>query len=297
MENLPKKHSHRLEEEIMAKDYKRLRTTTAMIIALLLGLFAYTIPLYAGNDTEYHMEEKTIIQIPVVGKITTSTNTYLAGCMLKETTSVKSHNPLIKTMTDTDGKISESQLTDFCEELQWTLDQKSGEFHKVSFEEIRGAERDYVEEDEVHIDMESDQNDMKDMPQMSHKILPGKKNINGYSCQEVLTQVYVEDLQRPIVIREFYTTDSKALAKITRAREKLHQELDYQEDHFHGVPELVQHIYESMQDDMEWERPDGEVLQFSVEMLDKSNDPIFSMTYQVVRAETSPYKAEHFTLN
>lgn len=280
----------------MAKEYARLRTRTAMIIALLVGLFAYTIPLYAGNDVEYQMEEKTTIRIPVVGKITTTTSTYLSGCKIRETTRVRSHNPLIKTMTESDGKIGETQLTDLCDQVQWQMDDETGEYRKVSFAEIREKQREYMEEDEVQIDMELDQNDIDDLPEMSHKILPGKKNVNGFSCKEVLTKVYSDNLHRPIEIREFYADQSKEVEKITKAREEIHDELEYADDHFEGVPDLIKQIYKAMTDDQEWVRPDGEVVMLKVEMLDKERDPIFTMTYEVLKAEKATYQPDHFTL-
>jgi len=280
----------------MANDYKKLRTTAAMIIAILVGLFAYTIPLYASNDTEYQLEEKTTIKIPIVGKITTATSTYLSSCKLKETTRIKSHNPLIRSMTEADGQIGETQLSDLCDRVQWQMDDETGEYRQLSFDEIKENQRQNMEDDEVHIDMELDQNDIDDLPRMDHKILPREKNVAGFSCKEVLTKVYTEELHQPIVIREFYTTESKALSKITRARNKLHEELNYSNDSIEGVPDLIKQIYDAMQEDLEWERPDGEVVKFEIEMLDEEKDPIFTMTYEVLRAEKTAYQADHFTL-
>ncbi|MCF7807705.1 MAG: hypothetical protein K9M49_00685 [Candidatus Marinimicrobia bacterium] len=280
----------------MSKEFVKIRNTTAVLIAILLGLFAYSLPLYAGNDRAYHLEEKTTIDIPFVGKITTYTSTYLAGCQLKESTRVKMHNPLIKTLSDSDGLIEEAQLSDLCDKVQWLKDDESGEYVRTAFADIRAREHRDMEADEVHIDMEVDQNDIDDLPRMTHEILPGKKNIMGFSCKEVLTQVYSDEMKHPIVINELYTTDSRALSKVTRARKELFEDLGYAEDHAEGVPDLIKLAYEAIREDQEWERPDGEVIYFHIEMVDEDMDTIFSMTYEVQTAERTTYRVDQFTL-
>lgn len=280
----------------MSKDFMRVRNTTAIVIAIVLGLFAYTMPLYAGNETAYHLEEKTTIDIPIVGKITTYTSTYLAGCQLKETTRIKMHNPLIKTLSDSDGQVEEVQLSDLCDQVQWSKDDETGEYVKESFEDIRAREHEYMEADEVHIDMELDQNDIHDLPRMTHKILPGKKNVMGFSCREVITHVYSDEMKHPIIISELYTKDSRALNKISKARENLFEDLGYSEDHAEGVPDLIKLAYDAIREDLEWERPGGEVIQFNIEMIDADKDPIFKMTYEVQTAERTAYREDQFTL-
>ena len=274
----------------------KMKTRTALIAAGVLGLLAYSIPLDAANAHEYHLEEKTVIDIPIVGRITTLTSSYLAGCKLKETTRIKMHNPLIKTLSDSDGKIEEVQLSDLCEEIQWTYDQDSAAYVSHSFGELRQIQSERLGEEDVKIDIQSDQNDIEDLPRMEHQILAGKKNINGFQSREVMTKVLTEDNEHNIIIHEFYTGKAKALNRISKAREDLFEKLGYDEDHAEGVPDLIKLVYNAMRRDQEWERPDGEVVRFIIEMMDEDDDPVFSMQYDITVAEKIKYQADHFVL-
>ncbi|MCF7824466.1 MAG: hypothetical protein K9N35_09890 [Candidatus Marinimicrobia bacterium] len=273
-----------------------MKTRTVLIAAVILGVFTYSLPLYADNNSEYHLFEKTVVEIPVIGKITALTTSYLAGCKLKENTTIKMHNALLKAMADSDGRKDEMVLSDLCEKMQWTYNEGEGSYRGVSFDDLRQRDEKLVEEDDVQIDMESDQNDIDKLPKMTHKILPGKKNINGFQAREVVTQVFPEKMERPIIIKEYYTTDAKALTKIAKAREVLAEELGYGEDHTEGVPDLIKLAYEQIRKDQEWERPEGEVIRFVIKMMDADNDPLFVTNYDVMKAEVIDYQADHFSL-
>ncbi|MBC8377167.1 MAG: hypothetical protein H8E26_14075 [FCB group bacterium] len=272
-----------------------MKTKTALIIAIILGLFTYTLPLYAG-DKEHHIEEKTVFEIPVVGKITTKTSSYLSGCRLKEDTSIKMHNTLIKMVSDSDGKSTEVLLSNLCEEVQWQFNAESDAFAPHSFEELRELKAEKEGDHETHIDMGSDQNDIDDLPKMVREILGYEKNINGFKARKVVTAVYPEDSDTRIIVEEFYTTKSQALSKISKAREDLSQKLGYDEDHVEGIPSLVDVIYERIKRDKEWDRPDGEIVRFVIRLLDEDDDDIFTMKYDVLEAETTRYQADHFAL-
>jgi len=273
-----------------------MRSRTALIAAIVLGLFTYSLPLYAASNNEYYLLEKTVVDIPVVGKITSLTTSYLSGCKLKENTTLKMHNALIKAFTDSDGKTNAMVLSDLCEKMQWTYDIEKGVYEASSFQELRERDEKLVDEDDIHIDMESDQNDIDDLPEMTHKILPGKKKMNGFECKEVLTTVHLDKMERPIIVKEYYTTESKALTKIAKAREELNENLGYGKDHAEGVPDLIKLVYEEIREDQEWERPDGEIIRFEIKMMDDDNDPIFTMNYDVEKAEIIKYQADHFSL-
>lgn len=273
-----------------------MKTRTVLIAVVLLGLFTYSLPLYAGNNSEYYLLEKTVVEIPVVGKITTLTTSYLSGCKLKENTTLKIHNALIKVMSESDGRTREMVLSDLCEEKQWTYNKSSGVYEAKSFAELREEGEKFIDDDNVQIDMESDQNDIYDLPKMTHKILPGEKKVNGFQTKEVLTKVYPEKMERPIIIQEYYTRDSKALNKISKAREEIYKELGYGEDHAEGVPDLIKMVYNAIREDQEWERPDGEVVRFVIMMVDDDSDPIFSMNYDVKKAKVTEHQADHFSM-
>ncbi len=272
-----------------------MKTKTALAIAVLLGFFAYTLPLYADSK-EYHLEEKTVIDIPVVGKITTKTSTYLSGCKLKETTNLKLHNALVNIVSDSDGKSKEILLSNLCDEIQWRYDNESETFNSLSFEEVRGNSELDDEDSEVHIDMESDQYDIDNLPKMIRDIQGYKKNINGFKARKVVTTVYPEDSDNRIIVEEYYSNSSRALSKITKAREDLNMKLGYNEDHIEGVPTLINVVYESLKKDHEWSRPEGEVVRFVIRLLDEDDDDIFTMKYDVLEAETSKYQEKHFAL-
>ena len=272
-----------------------MRTRTALIIALLLGVFTYTLPLYAG-DTEYHIEEKTVIDIPVVGKITTRTTSYFSGCRLKETTTIKMHNALVKMVSDSDGKTTEAILSNLCEEVQWQYQADTEAYKPISFDEIRASRIAEQEDAETHIDMGSDQNDIDDLPRMVREIKGYEKNINGHKARKVVTTVFPEDSESKVVVEEFYTTKSTALEKIARARDDLNEKMGYTDSHVEGVPSLVNLIYESIKTDTEWSRPDGEIVRFVIRLLDEDDDDFFTMKYDVIEAETIPYQADHFAL-
>ena len=133
-----------------------MKTRTALIIAIVLGLFTYTLPLYAG-EKEHHIEEKTVIDIPVVGKITTRTTSYLSGCKLKESTSTKLHNALVQLVSDSDGKSTDIQLSDLCDEIQWEYNEALSNYESRSFHEIRTQYQQDNDDSDIHIDIESDQ--------------------------------------------------------------------------------------------------------------------------------------------
>ncbi len=272
-----------------------MKTRTALIIAIILGVFTYTLPLYAG-DKEHHIKEKTVLEIPVVGKITTSTSSYLSGCRLKEDTSIKMHNTLIKIVSESDGKSTEVILSNLCEEVQWQYNEDSDTFSPHSFSDLREMKANENSNHETHIDMGSDQNDIDELPKMVREILGYEKNINGFKARKVVTSVYPEDSDTRIIVEEFYTTRSQALTKISKAREDLNQKLGYDEDHVEGVPSLVDVIYESIKKDKEWARPDGEIVRFVIRLLDEDDDDIFTMKYDVIEAETTRYHEDHFAL-
>ena len=272
-----------------------MKTKTALIIALILGLFTYTLPLYAG-DKEYHIEEKTVIEIPIVGKISTTTSSYLSGCRLKEGTTVKMHNALVKMMSDSDGKSSEVVLSNLCEEVQWQYNEELDAFEPQSFEDIRELKALEKGDHETHIDIGSDQNDMDDPQKMVREILGYEKNINGLKARKVVTTVYPEDSESRVVVEEYYTTKSKALSKISRAREDLSMKLGNEEDHVEGVPSLVNVIYNDIKRDREWSRPEGDIVRFVIRLLDEDDDEVFTMKYDVLEAETTQYQEDHFSL-
>ena len=272
-----------------------MKTRTALILAIILGLFTYTLPLYAG-DKEYHIEEKTVIEIPVVGKISTSTSSYLSGCKLKEATTVKMHNALIKMVSDSDGKHTDVVLSNLCDEVQWQYDQESSSYESLTFQEIRDQKSQQKEEHETHIDMGSDQNDIDQPGEMVREILGYEKNINGQKARKVVTTIHPEDSKVYVVIEEYYTSNSSALSKITRAREDLSLKLGYEEDHIEGVPSLVNVIYNDMKRDREWSRPEGEIVRFVIRLLDGDDDDVFTMKYDVLEAETASYQEDHFAL-
>lgn len=275
--------------------YLIMRTKTALIIALVLGIFTYTLPLYAG-EKEYHIQEKTVIEIPVVGKISTLTSSYLSGCRLKENTTTKMHNALIKIVSESDGKSTEIVLSNLCEEVQWHFNDETESYQPVSFQEMRDRKSDALEHDETHIDMGSDHNDIDPEPKMVREILGYEKNINGMKARKVVTTVYPEDSDHRVVVEEFYTTKAPALSKISRAREDLSVKLGNEVDNIEGVPSLVNAIYNDIKSDREWSRPEGDILRFVIRLVDQDDDEIFSMKYDVLKAETLPYEADHFSL-
>ncbi len=273
-----------------------MKTKTVLLLAIMLGLFTYCLPLYAGSNKEYHVEERTVIKIPIVGKISTLTSSHLSGCKLKETTSFKMHNTLIKMMSDSDGKSQEVQLSNLCEELQWSYDDETETYQARSFEDIRQDKASYEEDNESQIDMESDQNDIDDLPRMSRKIMGYEKNINGFKAQKVRTLVYREEAENPIIIEEFYAVSVKPLKKVTDARDKLARELGKGDDAVEGVPSFIEAVYDSIREDEELERPEGDIVRFVISLLDDDNDSIFTMKYDVILAETIDYQADHFAL-
>ena len=295
MAHVSKEHTNGLNPSHFGERETTMRTRTALIIALLLGVFTYTLPLYAG-DTEYHIEEKTVIDIPVVGKITTRTTSYFSGCRLKETTTIKMHNALVKMVSDSDGKTTEAILSNLCEEVQWQYQADTEAYKPISFDEIRASRIAAQEDAETHIDMGSDQNDIVELPKMVREILGYEKNINGHKARKVVTQVYPEDSDSRIVVEEFYTRDAPALSKITIARNDLNHKLGYDDTHVEGVPSLVNVIYESIKTDTEWSRPDGDIVRFVIRLLDEDDDEMFSMQYDVLIAETLAYQEDHFVV-
>jgi len=273
-----------------------MKSPTALIVAFILGFFTYGLPLYADSPKEYHLVEKTVVGIPIVGEITTLTTSYLSGCKLKENTTLKLHNVLVKALSNSDGISHEMVLSDLCEEVQWVYDAEKGVYEASSFETLREQVKKFIDDDNTHIDMDSDHNDINDIPEMSHKILPGKKNINGFKTREVLTTVYLDGKKQPVIIREYYTTEAKALTRIIKARESLFEELGYEEKRTEGIPDLIKLVYDALREDQEWERPDGEVVRFVITIMDDDSDPILIMNYDVEIAEITNYQADHFSV-
>ncbi len=272
-----------------------MRTKTALILVIFLGLFTYTLPLYAGNK-EYHMEEKTVIEIPIVGKISTLTSSYLSGCQLKESSTIKMHNALIKMVSESDGKSTDVTLSNLCDEIQWQLDQESASYTSRSFDDVKAARHAENDEDKTHIDIGSDHNDIDDLPKMTREILGYEKNINGQKARKVVTTAYPEDSDSRIVVEEFYTSNSAALTKISRAREDLSDKLGYDDSHVEGVPSLINVIYDSIRRDKGWARPDGEIVRFVIRLIDEDDDELFRMQYDVLEAEVIPFQEDHFVL-
>ncbi len=272
-----------------------MKKRLALAAAAFLGLFAYSLPLYAGN-TEYHIEELTVIDIPIVGKISTHTDSYLAGCQLKETTTYRMHNALIKAISQSARKTEAIVLSDLCGEIQWEYDDETNAFKSYSFSEIReNTDRDEQNYD-VQIDMESDQNDIKNNANISHDILGYEKNINGFRARKVVTTITSDGQDHPVIVEEYYCSKAKSLTKITAAREKLTEQLGYGEDNVDGVPSFINQAYASIAEDEDWKRPEGEVVRFVISVVDDDNDPLFLMTYNVITAETGRFDADHFSL-
>mgnify|MGYP007046918360 FL=1 len=295
MARVSQKYTDGLEPGNFGESEFIMKTKTALILAIILGLFTYTLPLYAG-DKEYHIEEKTVIEIPIVGKISTLTSSYLSGCRLKESTTVKVHNALVKIMSESDGKSTEVILSNLCEEVQWQYNKESTAYESQSFQDLRELKVAEKGDHETHIDIGSDQNDIDDPKKMVREILGYEKNINGHKARKVVTTVYPEDSESRVVVEEYYTTKSTALSKISRAREDLSMKLGNDEDHVEGVPSLVNVIYNDMKRDREWSRPEGDIVRFVIRLLDKDDDEVFTMKYDVLEAETTPYQADHFAL-
>ncbi len=272
-----------------------MKTRTVIFLAILLGLFTYTLPLYAA-DKEYHLEEKTIIDIPVVGKISTMTTSYLANCKLKEMTTIKLHNALVQMMSESDGKSHDNQLTDMCEELLWKYNDETSVYTAQSFSDIRAGIEADRENSETHIDMESDHNDMDNLPRIIREMMGSEKNVNGFKAQKVLTTVYPKDSESRIIIEEYYTNKSKALSKISSAREDMNKKLGYDDSHIEGVPSLINMAYEAIKADRDWSRPDGEVIKFIIRLLDEDDDEMFTMSYNVTTAEIISFQEDHFAL-
>ncbi|NQV15663.1 hypothetical protein HQ531_09420 [bacterium] len=272
-----------------------MKTRILLIAAVALGLFTFSLPVIAG-DQEHHMEEQTIIEIPVVGKISILTSTYFADCKLMENTNIGIHNSLVKMMSDSDGKSEHIQLSDLCEELQWKYDEEKSAFEASTFEEIREELRLEHAEAKTHIDIESDQNDIDDLPKMSREIVGGVININGFASRKVITLVYLENKENPLVIEEYYSAKAKALNKISKAREDLGKKLGQDSDDVEGVPDFIKLLYDAVKADEDWAKPKGEVIRFIIKLLDDDDDLIFTMNYDVLSAETDNYQSEHFQL-
>jgi hypothetical protein len=296
MDDLQKEFAHRIDEQLPEKRKESMRTKTALILAVILGLLTYSLPLYAENNAAYHIEERTVIEIPVVGKITTLTSSHLSGCKLKESTLIKMHNTLVKLISDSDGKSQEITLSDLCKEIRWRYNEDKQAYTSVSFEEVRQERARFEAENEIQIDMDSDQNDIDDPPRLTHEIMGYEKDINGFKARKVLTRVYLENVENPITIEEYYATETKPLKKITDARERVAQRLGSGDIHMDGVPGIVKTVYENMRQDKELARPEGQVVRFVISMLDKDDDTIFSMNYNVLKAEKIAYLADHFAL-
>ncbi len=273
-----------------------MKIRTAIIAAIMLGVFSYSLPLYAGNNSEYYVEERTVIEIPVVGKISTHTSSYLAGCKLKKTTTIKMHNTLIKMMSDSEGISEKILLSDLCEKLRWRYDEDQKAYTSVSFAEVRQERLENEVENESHIDMESDQNDIDDFPQMTHEIMGYEKNINGFKARKVVTRVYRENSENPIVIEEYYATDIRPLKKITDALEKVAQEMGEGDNHVQGVPSFIKAVYDGIREDKDLDRPAGDIVRFVISLLDDDDDPMFRMQYDVLKAEKIAFEADHFVL-
>ena len=271
-----------------------MRTKTALVAAILLGLFTYTLSLYAANK-EYHLEEQTVIEIPIVGKITTLTSSHFSGCKLMETTVFKMHNSLIKAVSESNGKRRTVQLTDLCNEIQWQYHEADETYKAYTFDELRTGNENDVDEQDVQIDMGIDQNDINQTPRITREILGMEKNINGKKARKVVTQVHFEKAKNPLVIEEYYSSHITPLVKVMRAREDLSTKIDNAHS-LDGVPDFIKLIYRELQEDQEWERPEGDVVRLIIWMLDAEEDPVFTLNYDVTLAEETDFNEDHFTL-
>jgi len=211
-------------------------------------------------------------------------------------TTIKMHNALVQMMSESDGKSHNNQLTDMCDEVLWEYNDETTVFIAQSFSDIRAKVKADKDNNETHIDMESDQNDIDDLPRIVRESMGSKKNINGFKAQKVLTTVYPEDSESRIIIEEYYTNKSKALTKISSARQDLNKKLGYDDSHIEGVPSLINMAYEAIKTDRDWSRPDGEVVKFIIRLLDEDDDEMFTMTYDVTTAETVAFQEDHFAL-
>jgi archaellum component FlaC len=294
MDDLSKEHPHGLSPWARGKKRTNMKSKTAIIAAILLGFLAYSLPLYAGGNS-YHIEEKTVIQIPVVGKITTLTSSYFSGCKLKERTSFKMHNTLIKALSDGKARSESVHLSDMCEEKQWQYDKDADSYKEYTFTELREKHNPTEDDDDVQIDMEIDQNDINELPKITRDFQGTKKNINGHKAQKVVTWVHLEETENPLIIEEYYSKDSKALSKINDARDDLRKETRGISD-VAGVPSFIKFIYNELQEDNEWAKPDGEVVRLSIRLLDEDDDTVFSMDYDVTLSEMINYQEDHYSL-
>jgi len=269
---------------------------TVLLAVVLLGIFTYTLPLYAGNDQEYHLEERTVIDLPVIGKVSTLTSSYLAGCQLKEQTVSQVHNTLLKMLNGGTGRSEESKLIDICNEMEWRFDFDDDTVYTKSFQEILALQAEAASAVDSQNDMESDHFDIDSLPRFTREDQGMEKNINGFKARKIVTKFYPEDAKHPILFEEFYSTKARSLTKINATRTIIKDKLRNRENMLDGVPNFIQKLYAGVRGSEVFAKPRGEVVRFIIVMPDDDNDPVFSMTYDVLTAETDAYNAQHFSL-
>lgn len=261
-----------------------------MLMALLITVGALGIH---AETKAVRTVETTIMQAPVIGKITTHKLSYYSECVYVEHREIKFHNALAALFSD-DRKVKEGSIYDNCNEVLYDLDYGHGSYDQKSYREVIQEESEDDEEDhDDHIVVESDGKP----PVIKRSIAKERETINGLKARKVTTLIMGEEGDKPLVMQEWYARKlpgadirEDVLASTDRA-------LKRDREQYHGIPDFIQAFMDAVKEEgVNLEEVPGYLIRAEIHLDDDDGDPIFFLNYNLDEIERLDVKNAVFEI-
>ncbi len=247
-----------------------------LLPTIILGILSMSTVL--AQDEIIKSTESTLMDAPIIGKITTDKTVYVSDCRILEDRTMKFHNILARVFTS-DPTTRDVTLTDLCTEMVWEIDHDEREYEKKTLAEMRAAQVD--EDHETEINLESD----KGPPIITQVIGREKEKVNGFKARKVTTAIRSEDSDNPLVIVEWYARKVPGMEQRARMFNRLDVALGRDDGIYHGVPDFIGVLFDELKEEKELETIPGYIIRAQIRMEDDDGDAVFLMEYNLLGIE------------
>jgi hypothetical protein len=240
-------------------------------LKILLALA--TCSLVFASDQAVKTVETTVMEAPVIGKISTLKTSYFTECRMLEVREMKFHNVFAALFSE-DRKTTDGTLTDYCRELVWELDYDDEEYRQKTFEQVRAE----LQEEDNEIVIESDD----DPPIITRTVEQTREDVNGFKARKVVTLIRAEEMDRPLILEEWYTRKLPGADMRDDVRTSIDRALDREDDVYHGVPDFIQKFFDAMDESGQGlEEVPGYLIKAEIRLEDDDGDAIFYLRYNL----------------
>jgi len=253
----------------------------------LIGLIVFLPTLLLAAPKTARIVERTMMDIPVVGEITTIRTTHVGECQILERRDIKIHN-LLARMFGGDGKSTEFERIDLCQETVTHFDSEDGETRVKTFAEVR-QEPDESDTD-IHIDNENDEEPATITREFSRK----REIINGHRCRLVTTRILMGEKERPLIIRQWVARKIEPLERRNRQYERFNKATDQDRDAFQGVPDFINAFLQALEEDQDLQPIEGYMVRAEIRLDDADGDPVFHLAYDLKESAMLAHESKQF---